>query len=96
MAQPFGLRVSAFWASPRPRNVDLVPTPLQILHIDNHMWQIRMWWAISMFVPAFLAVCYKLLMFLCSDVGADLKQVPSYVVFAVFVWLVKRKSVFSY
>ena len=29
LAQPFGLRVSALWASPCPRNVDLDPTPLR-------------------------------------------------------------------
>jgi len=27
-AQQFGLPISAVWASPRPRNVDFVPTPL--------------------------------------------------------------------
>jgi len=30
--QLFGLRVSALWVSPRPRNVDFVPTPLPGCH----------------------------------------------------------------
>jgi len=30
LAQPFGLRVSVLLASPRPRNVDFVPTPLAV------------------------------------------------------------------
>jgi len=31
LTQPFRLLVSALWASPRPRNVDFVPTPLAAL-----------------------------------------------------------------
>jgi len=38
LAQPFGIRVLIIWASPRPRNVDFVTTPLHSRNLVRMNW----------------------------------------------------------
>jgi len=70
LAQSFGLQVSALWASPRPRNVDFVPTllPLSSPRQTPQLFQVFLTEALIFIKPpeVYRQACNVLLSEYCS------------------------------